>query len=44
MSSSIVIPELNYLLQLVERQYGRKLTTTTDFESLSVIIEKETGE
>ena len=44
MSSSIVIPELNYLLQLVERQYGRKLATTTDFESLSVIIEKETGE
>lgn len=44
MSSSIVIPELNYLLQLVERQYGRKLTTTTDFEFLSVIIEKETGE
>ncbi|MGN0188584.1 MAG: hypothetical protein ACI395_03630 [Candidatus Cryptobacteroides sp.] len=44
MSSSIVIPELNYLLQLVERQYGRKLSSTTDFESLSVIIEKETGE
>ena len=38
------IPELQYLLELVEKQYGRKLSTTTDFESLSVIIEKTTGE
>ena len=38
------IPELQYLLELVEKQYGRKLSTTTDFESLSVIIEKATGE
>ena len=37
------IPELQYLLELVEKQYGRKLSTTTDFESLSVIIEKATG-
>ena len=36
------IPELQYLLELVEKQYGRKLSTTTDFESLSVIIEKAT--
>ena len=38
------IPELQYLLELVEKQYGRKLSTTTDFESLSVLIEKTTGE
>ena len=38
------IPGLQYLLELVEKQYGRKLSTTTDFESLSVIIEKTTGE
>ena len=38
------IPEMQYLLELVEKQYGRKLSTTTDFESLSVIIEKTTGE
>ena len=38
------IPELNYLLDLVEKHYGRKLSTTTDFESLSVIIEKTTGD
>lgn len=44
MSSKLQIPELNYLLQLAEQHYGRKLATTTDFESLSVLIEKETGE
>ena len=38
------IPEVQYLLELVEKQYGRKLSTTTDFESLSVIIEKATGD
>lgn len=38
------IPELQYLLELVEKQYGRKLSTTTDFESLSVIVEKATGD
>lgn len=37
------IPEINYLLQLVEKQYGRKLATTTDFESLSIMIERDTG-
>ena len=35
---------MNYLLDLVEKHYGRKLSTTTDFESLSVIIEKTTGD
>ena len=44
MSSKFQIPELNYMLHLVEKHYGRKLATTTDFESLSVLIEKETGE
>lgn len=44
MPTKTVIPELKYLLDLVEKHYGRKLSTTTDFESLSVIIEKETGE
>ncbi len=35
------IPELNYLLSLVEKQYGRKLTSTSDFESLSIDIERK---
>lgn len=35
------IPELNYLLSLVEKQYGRKLVSTSDFESLSIDIERE---
>lgn len=39
-----MIPELNYLLSLVEKHYGRKLATTSDYESLSIMIEKETGE
>ena len=38
------IQELQYLLELVEQQYGRKLSTTTDFESLSDSIEKATGD
>ena len=38
------IPELNYLLSLVEKHYGRRVATSTDFESLSVFIEHETGE
>ena len=36
--------ELECVRERVEKQYGRKLSTTTDFESLSVIIEKTTGE
>ena len=39
-----IIPELNFLLSEVEKHYGRKIATSTDFESLSVIIEKETRE
>ena len=39
MSSKFQIPELNYMLHLVEKHYGRKLATTTDFESLSVLID-----
>lgn len=38
------IPELNFLLKEVERAYGRRVATTTDFESLSVVIEHEIGE
>lgn len=39
-----IIPELNCLLSDVEKTYGRRLSTTTDFEALSVVIEHETGE
>jgi len=39
-----VIPELNSLLKEVEKVYGRRVSTTTDFESLSVVIEHEIGE
>ena len=38
------IPELAYLLKKVEERYGRNVNTSTDFESLSVVIERETGE
>lgn len=38
------IPELQYLLKKVEEKYGRRIATTTDFESLSVVIEHEIGE
>lgn len=38
------IPELNSLLKEVEKVYGRRVSTTTDFESLSVVIEHEIGE
>lgn len=38
------IPELSFLLKEVEKVYGRRLATTTDFESLSVVIEHEIGE
>ena len=37
-----VIPELNCLLSDVEKAYGRRIQTTTDFEALSVVIERET--
>lgn len=38
------IPELLFLLSEVEKKYGRRVATSTDFESLSVVIEMETGE
>lgn len=38
------IPEIALLLEEVERKYGRKVNTSTDFESLSVVIEREIGE
>lgn len=38
------IPELAFLLNEVERKYGRRVATSTDFESLSVVIDIETGE
>ena len=38
------IPEIALLLEEVEKKYGRKVSTSTDFESLSVVIEHETGE
>jgi hypothetical protein len=38
------IPEIAFLRSEVERTYGRGIHTSTDFESLSVIIERDTGE
>lgn len=35
------IPELKFLLSEVEKSYGRSVSTTTDFEALSVVIERE---
>lgn len=39
-----IVPELNYLLAEVERHYGRRLLSSSDFEALSVVIEHECGE
>ncbi len=30
--STNIIPELNWLLELVKKEYGRDISTTTDFE------------
>ncbi len=38
------IPELKYLLAEVEKAYGRGVHTTTDFEALSVVIERDINE
>lgn len=38
------IPELNYLLSQVEKRYDRRIATTTDFEALSVVIERDINE
>lgn len=42
--SGTQIPEIAFLLKEVERKCGRKVNTTTDFESLSIVIEHEIGE
>ncbi len=39
-----IVPELNYLLAEVEKHYGRRLSTSADFEALSVVVEHESGE
>ena len=39
-----IVPELNYLLAEVEKRYGRRLSTSADFEALSVVVEHESGE
>jgi hypothetical protein len=38
------IPEIATLLREVEKKYGRKVSTSTDFESLSVVIERDINE
>ena len=38
------IPEIAFLLKEVERKYGREVHTSTDFESLSVVIERDINE
>lgn len=36
------IPELNYLISMVEKRFGRSISTSNDFEALSIVIEYET--
>ena len=38
------MPEISYLLSEVESRYGRRIETSTDFESLSIVIEHTIGE
>lgn len=38
------VPEINALLKKVEERYNRRISTTTDFEALSVVIEHECGD
>lgn len=38
------IPELKFLLSEVEKAYSRSVSTTTDFEALSVVIERDINE
>lgn len=38
------VPELNYLLKEVEKRFGRRLSTSADYEVLSIVIEHESGE
>jgi hypothetical protein len=39
-----LIPELGELLQQVEGKFAHRLSTTTDYELLTFVIERETGE
>lgn len=41
---SMEIPEVHFLLSEIEVKYGRKILTTTHFESLSVDVERNTGD
>lgn len=38
------IPEMHELLRQVEQKFAHRLSTTTDYELLSFVIERETGE
>lgn len=38
------IPEIAFLLKEVEQKYGREVRTSTDFETLSVVIERDINE
>lgn len=42
MSEETVIPEFQYLLQLVEKKFGNAVRTSSDYEALSYSIEAET--
>ena len=44
MASFLEIPQLQYLLELVGKEFGRSVATTTDFEILSIDIERKTGD
>lgn len=44
MASFLEIPQLQHLLEEVGRQFGRTIVTSTDFELLSLDIERKTGE
>ena len=44
MASFMEIPQLRHLLDMVAKKYGRPVATSTDFEILSIDIERETGE
>jgi len=38
------IPELNLLINAVEKKYGKKITSPAGFEALSMVLEHELGE
>lgn len=38
------VPELKYLLKEVEKRFGRRLSSSADYEALSIVIEHESGE